>query len=544
MRQFDDFIDQIAFGRKVPKASSSLGLYLSPDVVYMAETHLKSGKIVVDNLVRIPIPTDPKKPGATATMNTDFLSDPAKVAGPLRQSMSQLRWNSKNVRVTLSHHLGLLRYFPMPAVGQRFLRSAVPLEAKKYIPIPFDVLAYDFTAVPLPLDATGKNRLGVLMAVTQKKNLANVQGLVNALGLNLVGLEVAPISVLRLWQSADPQKSPAPFVQVHIDGGNVRVLVVDRGEPVFFREVFLPANATSADLRKIDLTGCMSFVQKQLGLAGLSQIRVSGNLADLDKLREVFAQELQLPAVLQDTPKLLAIKSGDWGGYAALGASACSLTSGDSINLAEINRIAPEERSVARDVMIAGAVLAAFLAVLGLFKTATYAYRAQDLHRYQSKIDPDVNAAIGALDPAAIDKMLSEMQSQLEQIRTATIMVRPKVSALLKEIIDSMPERVWLDKINVSNPLASAGKSPQTVELNGHVQDKTVADEQSQVFQFKENILKNAVLGKDFEITLSVQKKSDASDDAYPATGGLDPKSLAVKLEGRTEFTLNLSSKR
>lgn len=544
MSKFDDFVEQIAFGRELAKPSTSLGLYLSPDVVYLSETHLKDGKVAVDHLVRIPIPQDAKKPGATATMNTDFLADPQKIAGPIRQSMSQLRWNSKNVRVTLSHHLGLLRYFPMPAMDQRFLRSAVPLEAKKYIPIPFDVLAHDFSTVPLPPDAGGKPRLGVLIAVTQKNNLANVQGLLNALGLKLAGLEVAPISVLRLWQSVDPPKAPAPFAHVHVDGGNVRVMVVDRGAPVFFREVFLPAEATVNDLRKIDLTGCLGFVQKQLGLTGVSEVRVSGGVAGLDQLRDAFAQETKLKAVLQDTPKLLNIKSGDWGGYAALGASAFSLAPAPAIDLAAADRITEEERHVARDVMVLGAVAAVVLAALGLFKSATYSYRAQELHKYERQIDPDVKAQIGTLDPTSIDALLKDMQTQLDQLHSVTMIRHAKVSTVLKEIIDSMPEKVWLDHISVTNPLIGADKTPFLLTLRGHAQDKSVADEQAQAFQFKENLIKNSLLGKAFEISISVQKQTGALEDAAAAAGGLDPKTLSDRLEERTSFTLELKSKR
>lgn len=544
MSAFDDLVEQIAFGRETAKPSTSLGLYLSPDVVYLSETHLKDGKLVVDHLVRIPIPADPKKAASTGTMSTDFLTDPARIAGPIRQSMSQLRWNSKNVRVTLSHHLGLLRYFPMPAMEQRFLRSAVPLEAKKYIPIPFDVLAHDFSTVPLPPDAGGKSRLGVLIAVTQKNNLANVQALLTALGLKLAGLEVAPVSALRLWQAIDPPKAPAPFAHVHIDGANVRVMVVDKGVPVFFREVFLPGDASVTDMRKIDLTGCLSFVQKQLGLAGLSQVRVSGNVPELDKLREGFAAETKLAAVIQDTPKLLAIKSGDWGGYAALGASAYSLAPTAAIDLAASDRVTEEERHVARDVLILGAVFAFLFAAAGLFKSATYTYRAQELHQYERKIDPDIKDTLGSLDSGAIDGMLRDMQSQLDQIRSVTIPRHPKVSIVLKQVIDSMPERVWLEHISVANPLYGADKTPLTLTLQGHAQDKTVSDEQSQVFQFKENLIKDPILGKAFEISLSVQKQTSALDDAAAAGGGLDPKTLAAKFEERTSFTLEMKSKR
>jgi len=545
MSKFDDFVEQIAFGRELPKPAPSLGLYLGPDVVYLSETRLKDGKLVVDHLVRIPIPQDPKKPSATGTMNTDFLADPNRIAGPIRQSMSQLRWNSKNVRVTLSHHLGLLRYFTMPAMDQRFLRSAVPLEAKKYIPIPFDVLAHDFSAALLPPDAAGKQRLGVLIAVTQKNNLANVQGLLNVLGLKLSGLEVAPISVLRLWQSVDPPKAPAPFAHVHIDGGSVRVMVVDRGVPVFFREVFLPADATLNDQRKIDLTGCLGFVQKQLGLTGVAEVRVSGSLANIDQFRDAFGQETKLKAVLQDTPKLLSIKSGDWGGYAALGASAFSLAPTAAVDLAASDRITEEERHVARDIMAIGAVLAFLFGVSGLFKMATYSFRAQELHRYERKVDPDVRDSIGTLDPVSIEAMLKDMQGQLDQLRAVTMMRHAKISAVLKEIIDVMPEKVWLEHVTVSNPLVGADKTPFLLTLRGHAQDKTVADEQAHVFQFKESLIKNPLLGKAFEISLSVQKQTGALDDAAAASSsGLDPKTLSDRLEDRTSFTLELKSKR
>ena len=212
--KIDQLIDTLAFGKAKPLTGPCLGLYLSPETLYIAETKPgKSGAMTVEHLVRIPIPPEGKAASGTMTMGTDFLADPVKVGGLIRQSMSSIRWNSKNVVVSLSHHLGLLRYFPMPVMDRRFLATSVPIEAKKYIPIPFDALAHDFQAESMPPDAAGKARLGVLIAVTQNKNLANISGLLTTLGLNLIGLEVAPCSVLRLWQTVDPAKGAAPFVQ-------------------------------------------------------------------------------------------------------------------------------------------------------------------------------------------------------------------------------------------------------------------------------------------------------------------------------------------
>ncbi len=551
MANLDQLVQSIAFGSETPKAASSLGLYLGPDVIYLSETHMSGGKLVVDHMVRIPIPApaDGKSAGATATMNTDFLSDPAKIAGLIRQSMSQLRWKSKNVRVTLSHHLGLLRFFPMPLMERRFLRSAVPLEAKKYIPIPFDMLQHDFQAAKLPPDAAGKQRLGVLIAVTQKKNIANVQGLLTALGLKLTGLEVAPCSVLRLWGAADPQKDAAPYAHVHIDGGAVRIMVVDRGVPVFFREVFLSQDAGLSDLRKIDLSGCLAFVQKQLGLGGVSRLRVSGAIANLNAMADAFGEETGLKTSVQDMPKLLSVKSGDWGGYASLGASAFSLNPETApLDLAASDRVTDEERQTARDILIAGALAALFFAGAGLLKSATYTYRAQELHQYQRKLDPAVGASLKGMDAAAIDAMLKDMQAQLDQLRAVTAGSRRlKISTVLREIIGAMPDKLWLEHITITNALLGAGsdKNPFDVLLGGHVQDKTVADEQALAFQFKEALIRNPVLGKDFEITISVQKVSTGPEmDDGANQSGLDPKALSEKLEKRTQFELELKMKR
>ena len=543
MAKLDELVEQLAFGSDPGKIGGPcLGLYLGPDVVYLSETHVAGGKLVVDHMVRIPIPSDGKGAGATATMNTDFLADPAKIAGLIRQSMSQLRWNTKNVRVTLSHHLGLLRYFAMPAMERRFLRSAVPLEAKKYIPIPFDLLAYDYAAAALPpTDAGGKKRLGVLIAVTQKKNIDHVQGLLASLKLNLVGLEVAPCSVLRLWQAAAPQKESSAYAHVHIDGGSVRIMVVDRGLPVFFREVFLGQDASVSDMRKIDLSGCLAFVQKQLGLAGVTHLRVSGNLPDLSGLADAFGSETGLSVSIQDTPKLLSVKNGDWGGYASLGASVPAPESAPPpLNLAAAGRVTDDERQAARDIIIAGALAALFFAGAGLLKMATYAYHAQDLHRYQKKLDPDIALAFKGLQPQAIDALLKDMQLQLGQLRGVVAGGRRlQASAVLKEIIDAMPENLWIEHLSISNNLETSDK-PFSVTLAGNVQGESVGEEQALAFNFKDSLIRNPLLGKAFEISISVRKSAD-SDSGM--SGAPDSKAFAEKREKRTQFELDLRGK-
>ncbi|MBI4060089.1 MAG: pilus assembly protein PilM [Elusimicrobia bacterium] len=535
----DQLIDTLVFGKPKPTSGPCIGLYLSPEVIYIAETRSgPGGGVVVDHLVRVPIPIDGKSAAGTLTMSTDFLSDPLKVAGLIRQSMSQIRWNSKNVVVTLSHHLGLLRYFPMPRMERRFLRTSVPIEAKKYIPIPFDALAHDFQAGPMPPDAAGKPRLGVLIAVTQNKNLANVSGLLAALGLNLVGLEVAPCSVLRLWQAVEPARGPEPFVHAHFDGGSVRIMICDRGLPVFFREVFMGAAASLDDQRKVDMTGCLSFARKQLGLTGVSRITLSGAPAALGPWKDAFAAETGVPADIQDTAKLLSIKGGDWGGYAAIGASArASASSAAAIDLAAKDRISEDEHRAARDIIAAGMALAALIAGAGVLEMLTYSRRAKKLDEY--RVAPDVQAALQGLPPAQIEAKLLEMSDQLAAQRRVMNERRWPLSLILRKILEAMPENIWLVDIAASHPLAGEGGA-LGLTLRGRVRGATAAEEQDAARRFKDVLLRDPTLAPLFDAQLTLTGRPPSAQEN---ASGQTPEALARGLEERTEFTIELKGK-
>jgi len=78
MPKIDELIEQLAFGVETGKVTSCLGLYLGPDVVYLSETHVDGGKLVVTTWSASRSPPTAKA-GSTATMNTDFLADPAKI---------------------------------------------------------------------------------------------------------------------------------------------------------------------------------------------------------------------------------------------------------------------------------------------------------------------------------------------------------------------------------------------------------------------------------------------------------------------------------
>lgn len=541
----DEIIDALAFGAATQKIGNCLGMYLGPELIYIAETHLDKGKLVVDHLVRIPVPAaEPAKGAAgptTATLNTDFLTDNAKISALIRQSMSQVRWNTKDVIVTLSHHLGLLRYFAMPAVDKRFWKSAVPLEAKKYIPIPFDVLSHDYQVAPLPPDAAGKARQGALVAVTQKKNLANIGGLLQSLGLRLVGMEVAPCSALRLFESLDKNSAGKTHCQVHFDGGNIRIVLADKGMPVFFRELFLGTDASLGDFRKVDLGGCVAFAQKQLGVGNLSQLRVSGTTPTLAQWAEAFTQEVGSAAKTQDVAAQLGIKGGDWGGYASIGASLRTLEPTTlTLDLGKVGKITDEERRTARAIIAILGAIAIYFGAVGTYNKAVYKYEHRELDGL--KREADIEAVLKNRPKDDIDNLLRGMQGQLDMAGNFNPQSTMKATAVIQDVVNSLPDKVWITGLAFTNPIiATGGGAGVQLEIDGHAVAATLGQEQELCREFRERLQKTPVVGKkfaDIDITITGKPMTMETNE------GMDPATLTKKLEERTSFHLSAKPKK
>ena len=536
----DKLIDQLAFGQTGVRVSSCLGMFLSPEAVCLAQSHVAGGKAVVDALVRIPL--SPPAGGAiratatasSGTLNADFLADNDKIGPLLREAVSQTRWNTKHVFVTLAYQIGLLRYFTMPAVERRFWKSSVPLEAKKYIPIAFDQLNYDFQVIPLEPDPGGRSRQGALVAVTQKKNIASINELLEGAGLNMVGIEVAPCSVMRLWDLLEKGKDGRPYCQVHFDAGSIRILVADKGIPVFFRDVFLGEEPAVSDLRRLDLGGCIGFAQKQLGVGAMSEVRLSGSGVELAAWQEAIAQEVAAPVEVQDIAGMLAIPSGDWGSYAAIGASArFTAPSPTVLDVGQVGKVSADERRTARDIFIVSAAVALWFLSCGLIQGFLCRRDLKELARY--KRPPDIEMAFAGKPVAAIEEMIASLRAQVE-VAQGLQAQSSKATAILKDVIDSLPDKVWLTRISLSNPILK--KNPagdQEMSLAGHCVGPTPGDERDLAYEFKERLLKSPVVGKFFS---DIQISYAAKPIPENTNQTLDPDALARMVEERTAFEI------
>ncbi|OGR86323.1 MAG: hypothetical protein A3J74_11440 [Elusimicrobia bacterium RIFCSPHIGHO2_02_FULL_57_9] len=531
----NDLIENLAFGKGGAKISSCLGLYLSPDAAILAESDVGSGRPVVQNLVKIPLPN--KDAGKQSTLTSlDFLSDIGKIAAVIKGPLSQRSWGTKNVTVTLSHQTGLLRYFAIPMIGRQFLKTAVPLEAKKYIPISLDTLSYDYQVQELKDGRTDNPKLGVLMAVCQKKAVGHIEDLLEALDLHLTGIEVAPCSVLRMWLALNGDHGKAACL-VHVDRGEIRVVLTKDGLPMFTRELFMGAEAALSNLRKLDLPGCLAFAQKQLCLGPLAQARISGSGVDLAAWRQAVSQELGTAAQVEDSNARLGLKEANWGIFSAVGASLKFRTkTAITLDLGRIGRISDEENQTAKLILAVAGALALWFALGGLFNMARHHFQMKEMSFYQRD-----ETALNNKTPAQIAEMIKGMQAQADLLRNVEGSA-PKITTLLKEIVDNLPPGTWLTKILIQNPLLGAGQAGDRLEmlLEGYAAAASPDEERDLIFQFKAQLSGADFMGKFFK---DIQP-SVVVNPVAQSRGDMNPQDYARKRERRTSFMINAKALR
>ena len=117
---------------------------------------------------------------------------------------------------------------------------------------------------------------------------------------------------------------------------------------------------------------------------------------------------------------------------------------------------------------------------------------------------------------------------------------RPRMMAVFKDLVDSLPERAWLNRITIGLPFGKEGAGNSSLALAGHAHSEDTAREQDMASQFKERLAKTAVLGKLFPI-LKVTIHSDTS--LAQADTALSPDGWSDKMASRTDFTVTGGSR-
>ncbi len=501
----EKLIDEWAFGIKVPKVSRNLGIYLSPSVAYIAQSHLNKDRLVLDQLFRVAIP----KPKVVAPPKENSQMPGAELWGDfndildvLRPAIARLVNAPKEVVVSLSPELSLLRYFQMPQIEQRFWRTAIPLEAKKHIPFAFQGLTSDFQVFPSSVSTSdGKAMQGVLFTVASKSTWEGARDLMKGLKLEMVAMETSVNSYLRFLLAMDKGVTEPACLWVHFSDVKVHIVGFAKGVPLLLREADWYPNG---DLRTLGLSSLADFIRHKLGFGPVQKCLVSG--AANESIIAGLSQEMNLQAEPKNPGLPLGLKGGDFESYAAVGGSfRFTAPSPANIDFSASMKVTDGERKAAMFVFGASVFVAALFIVLGLFSGFQVFMKSRELSGI--KRDRHVEALFRGKSQADIQKMISKIEKETAFLGGASNK-RNDPSVFLDDIADSIPDNLWLTDIKLDNPLPQPGRNlgqGMKLELSGYSTADSRMGEEEDARNFKE-ALEGLPDFKKFSIQIQLQK--------------------------------------
>jgi len=112
-----------------------------------------------------------------------------------------------------------------------------------------------------------------------------------------------------------------------------------------------------------------------------------------------------------------------------------------------------------------------------------------------------------------------------------------KLTDIMRDMVNSLPEKAWLTKISVSRPLHKGSGQAATLDLSGCAAAADAVLEQDLAFQFHKRLSKTPALAQEFtDLKVTVQGET--------AGPNMDPDDLARRQVQRTTFLVTGVSKK
>ncbi|MFA6433902.1 MAG: hypothetical protein WCW52_04335 [Elusimicrobiales bacterium] len=468
-----------------PASKNSVGLYISPKEISIAQTRLKrDGKMEAEHLVRIPTAFKAKEGLLRPlSLNGDFFDEKAPWLEAFRVAVKKVNWGSSNVVVTLSPQFAILRYFVMPLVERRFWSKSIPIESKKYIPVSFDEVVYDFAAYPLE----GGKKLGVLFGLTQRKSVEFILNILKASGMELTAIEVAPCSVERFFSFLDPREHSSKGY-IHFSGGASLMLFSSAGYPVLYREADYEAASTMSERKRLDVKGAVQFVDRYVGGQEYKHLMLSGDGVAVWK--PVAEHESPMPVEVWEPAQAASLKENDSSSFFAMGASMRGrVTERLALDISGISSAAMLEKQVQASVWNIAFILGGLLLALSLLSQVRIMLMESEISAIKGRVGnvPELEGGSSELIAARIEKMQADVKL-LSVLVSNTDFLAPKLQA----VAENIPSDLWLSQIQYSGPFAISEMQSTALEMKLSGETSLTGDmKQRMVEGFNKN-LKNS----------------------------------------------------
>ena len=184
---------------------------------------------------------------AIADIDPPFSEEKAALA--LKEVLSQLNPNTKEVRISLSAPHAMVRFISVPRMKEEDLKNSLKYEAEKYIPFNISEVGIDVSI--LEEKAEDEKQMKVLLAAAKKTIINSRMDMMKKAGLSTYLIDIDSFSCLNAFTEAAIEKDASKsVVLLNIGYTQTGVMIINQDKPLFTRDIQIGGKDMVAALAK------------------------------------------------------------------------------------------------------------------------------------------------------------------------------------------------------------------------------------------------------------------------------------------------------
>ena len=452
-----------------------MGLYIGEDALYVAEVVKQGKRIEVSHSSFV------ETPGL-------HFFEPSRFSQSLPEMLSSLFRKADiqpgRVNIALKGNDAFIRFFEIPLISKKEWPGAIRYEAQKYAPFPVRELDYDY----LTWVEKEKKILKVVFAGAKKEIIEHQIGVLQKAGLEVRAIEPVALSLIRYFLSEKKYPSQNSQMLIHREKSSINTLVVKDGFPLLFRNgVLTPSSDREENLNhfRSEVRLAFDYFSKSFKHENVERVLLCSDEAS-DPFGQALSEELNLPVeILIPQAPLDHQTEGHLSGMScAVGLALKGLihersrefnlisTESKRPSFIDIPDLPPteERRLLKKWALIEGGCLVGIALVLYLGLGLSEFL----LNSKVSEMRRENNRLSLQLPDSSIEGLRSlEAELQLKNRFLVSLLDR-RVSwtAKMNEIIRTLPDGVWLTRMDYRDLENLKGESSRSLVLEGNMLSK------------------------------------------------------------------------
>lgn len=197
-----------------------MGVDIGTSAIKIVQVRKEHGRVVLETYGAIAL-----GPYAGVEIGRATALDAAKIGEALKDVLREANVTTKDAAVAIPYTSSLVSVIRLPAAVEKELATVVPIEARKYIPVPISEVMLDWFVISDPKHPTPDGKIEVLLVAIHNDTLAKFRTMITDAALIPAFFEIEVFSATR----AALDHGLAPVAVVDMGAATTKFYVVERG---------------------------------------------------------------------------------------------------------------------------------------------------------------------------------------------------------------------------------------------------------------------------------------------------------------------------